>query len=110
MGDPTGKDASRQMLDDAAIRKNMDGISSVFQKFLTFEADDDRSSPSSTSPHTDAIMVNNNDWLSTIKYLDFLRDYGSQFTVNRMLSFESVKQRLARESPFSFLKLNYMIL
>jgi len=55
-------------------------------------------------------MVNNDDWLSSIKYLDFLRDYGSQFTINRMLSFESVKQRLARESPFSFLEFNYMIL
>eukprot|EP00555_Chaetoceros_dichaeta_P005483 CAMPEP_0198253334 /NCGR_PEP_ID=MMETSP1447-20131203/3785_1 /TAXON_ID=420782 /ORGANISM="Chaetoceros dichaeta, Strain CCMP1751" /LENGTH=503 /DNA_ID=CAMNT_0043938975 /DNA_START=153 /DNA_END=1664 /DNA_ORIENTATION=- len=106
VGDPTGKDASRQMLDDAAIQKNMDGISSVFEKFLTFE-DPQSSTP---TPPTDAIMVNNNDWLSAIKYLDFLRDYGSQFTVNRMLSFESVKQRLARESPFSFLEFNYMIL
>jgi len=59
---------------------------------------------------SDAIMVNNDDWLSSLKYLDFLRDYGSQFTINRMMSFESVKQRLEREAPFSFLEFNYMIL
>lgn len=100
VGDPTGKDESRVMLTDEAIRRNTDGISQVFQKFLQLGGDNP----------TDAILVNNDDWLSQIKYLDFLRDYGSHFTINRMLSFESVKQRLAREAPFSFLEFNYMIL
>lgn len=108
VGDPTGKDESRQMLNEESIQKNIDGISKVFDIFLNFEGkgDDDTES---VSP-SDAIMVNNNDWLSPLKYLEFLRDYGKHFTINRMLSFESVKQRLARESPFSFLEFNYMIL
>ena len=84
---------------DDAIQKNTDGISKVFEKFITF----------GEGP-TDAMMVNNDDWLSSLKYLEFLRDYGTQFTINRMMSFESVKQRMAREAPFSFLEFNYMIL
>merc|ERR1719223_1385885 len=84
---------------DDTIQKNTDGISKVFEKFITF----------GEGP-TDAMMVNNDDWLSSLKYLEFLRDYGTQFTINRMLSFESVKQRLTREAPFSFLEFNYMIL
>ncbi len=100
VGDPTGKDESRKLLTDADIQRNTQGISQVFRKFLTF---------GTTNP-TDAIMVNNDDWLSGLKYLDFLREYGTQFTINRMLSFESVKQRLNREAPFSFLEFNYMIL
>lgn len=100
VGDPTGKDESRVMLTDEIIKKNTDGISKVFEKFLTF----------GDATPTDAIMVNNDDWLSSISYLQFLRDYGSHFTINRMLSFESVKQRLSREAPFSFLEFNYMIL
>jgi tyrosyl-tRNA synthetase len=99
VGDPTGKDESRVMLDEATIQKNIQGISKVFQTFLTF-GDGDQ----------DAIMVNNDDWLSSLKYLDFLREYGTQFTINRMMNFESVKQRLEREAPFSFLEFNYMIL
>mmetsp|Transcript_14680 Transcript_14680/g.47994 ORF Transcript_14680/g.47994 Transcript_14680/m.47994 type:complete len:472 (+) Transcript_14680:64-1479(+) len=99
VGDPTGKDASRQLLDDDAISANIAGISRVFSKFLTF----------GDGP-TDAILVNNDDWLSPLQYLSFLRDYGRHFTINRMLSFESVKQRLERESPLSFLEFNYMIL
>jgi tyrosyl-tRNA synthetase len=105
VGDPTGKDESRVMLTDDIIAQNAAGISSVFSKFLNFEGTD-----SATGEDTDAIMVNNDDWLSSLKYLEFLRDYGSQFTINRMLSFESVKQRLDREAPFSFLEFNYMIL
>lgn len=105
VGDPTGKDESRKLLDDEMILKNTQGISKVFEKFLTFEDQD-----SEEKAPTDAIMVNNDDWLSSLKYLEFLRDYGTQFTVNRMLSFESVKQRLNREAPFSFLEFNYMIL
>ncbi len=105
VGDPTGKDESRKMLTEENIQQNINGISKVFDKFLTFESKNQGESSAS-----DAIMVNNDDWLSSLKYLEFLRDYGTQFTVNRMLSFESVKQRLARESPFSFLEFNYMIL
>lgn len=99
VGDPTGKDESRAMLDEATIQKNMQGISKVFETFLTFG-----------DGEQDAIMVNNDDWLSSLKYLDFLREYGTQFTINRMMNFESVKQRLEREAPFSFLEFNYMIL
>lgn len=99
VGDPSGKDASRQLLTQEAIQKNIDGITSVFSKFLKFGDGD-----------TDATLVNNDEWLSSLQYLDFLRDYGRHFTINRMLSFESVKQRLARESPLSFLEFNYMIL
>jgi tyrosyl-tRNA synthetase len=105
VGDPTGKDESRKLLTDDIILQNTQGISKVFETFLTFEGKEGaKDAPS------DAIMVNNNDWLSTLKYLDFLRDYGTQFTINRMLSFESVKQRLTRDAPFSFLEFNYMIL
>lgn len=100
VGDPTGKDESRVMLTEEIIQQNTAGISKVFQKFLSF---------GDANP-TDAIMVNNDDWLSSLKYLEFLREYGTQFTINRMLSFESVKQRLNREAPFSFLEFNYMIL
>jgi len=99
VGDPSGKDASRQLLTQEKIAENIAGISQVFEKFITF----------GDGP-TDAVMVNNDDWLSSLQYLDFLREYGRHFTINRMLSFESVKQRLARESPLSFLEFNYMIL
>ena len=110
VGDPTGKDESRVQLTDEIIRKNTAGISQVFEKFLTFANDDDDNNNSANANPSDAIMVNNDDWLSALNYLDFLRDYGTQFTINRMLSFESVKQRLSRESPLSFLEFNYMIL
>lgn len=97
VGDPTGKDESRVMLSNDAVQANINGISKVFQKFLIFG-------------DAAAMMVNNDDWLSQLKYLDFLREYGTHFTINRMLSFDSVKQRLDREAPFSFLEFNYMIL
>eukprot|EP00607_Mallomonas_marina_P008066 CAMPEP_0182417912 /NCGR_PEP_ID=MMETSP1167-20130531/2365_1 /TAXON_ID=2988 /ORGANISM="Mallomonas Sp, Strain CCMP3275" /LENGTH=410 /DNA_ID=CAMNT_0024591777 /DNA_START=321 /DNA_END=1553 /DNA_ORIENTATION=- len=99
VGDPTGKDESRQLLSEEMINENAASISRVFQKFIKFGEKD-----------TDAIMVNNADWLNNIQYLDFLRDYGRYFTINRMLSFESVKQRLAREHPLTFLEFNYMLL
>ena len=99
VGDPSGKDASRQLLTQEKIDENIAGISKVFEKFLVFG-----DGPS------DARMINNDEWLSSLQYLDFLREYGRHFTINRMLSFESVKQRLARESPLSFLEFNYMIL
>ena len=99
VGDPSGKDATRVMMTQEKIDENIGGISQVFEKFIQF----------GDGP-TDALMVNNDDWLSGIEYLTFLREYGKYFTINRMLSFESVKQRLARESPLSFLEFNYMIL
>ncbi len=99
IGDPSGKDESRKLLDDDAIAANMAGIKAVFSKFLTF----------GDGP-TDAVMVNNDDWLKGIEYLQFLRDYGRHFSVNRMLSFDSVKLRLEREHNLSFLEFNYMIL
>lgn len=100
VGDPTGKDESRQVLTESDVQRNIHGISKVFKLFLEF---------GNTKP-TDAILVNNDDWLSGLKYLEFLREYGTQFTINRMLNFESVKQRLNREAPLSFLEFNYMIL
>ena len=99
IGDPTGKDESRKLLTDAQIAANMAGIKQVFSKFMTFGAG-----------ATDAIMVNNDDWLSKLAYIDFLRDYGRHFTINRMLTFDSVKLRLEREQPLTFLEFNYMIL
>ncbi|KAL9178510.1 hypothetical protein ACHAXT_001848 [Thalassiosira profunda] len=99
-GRSDGEGTSRVMLTDDIIKKNTDGISEVFQKFLSF----------GDAQPADAIMVNNDDWLGGLKYLQFLRDYGTHFTINRMMSFESVKQRLTREAPFSFLEFNYMIL
>lgn len=98
VGDPSGKDTSRQMLLDDEIDENIAGIKKVFDKFLTFG-----------DKPTDAIMVNNRDWLDDLKYIDFLRDYGRHFSVNRMLTFDSVKLRLEREQPLSFLEFNYMI-
>ncbi|MEI6557384.1 MAG: tyrosine--tRNA ligase [Rhodospirillaceae bacterium] len=99
VGDPSGKDESRQLLTDAQIAANMAGIRQVFSKFLTF----------GDGP-TDALMVNNADWLDAISYIPFLREVGRHFTINRMLSFESVKLRLEREQPLTFLEFNYMIL
>lgn len=99
VGDPSGKDEARQFLSDEAIARNIDGISSVFSKFLTFG-----------DGASDAIMVNNADWLDELKYVPFLRDYGRHFSVNRMLTMDSVKLRLEREQPLSFLEFNYMVL
>jgi tyrosyl-tRNA synthetase len=105
VGDPTGKDESRVMLTEDRIRNNINGISKVFKRFLYFATNNEVNFATN-----DAIMVNNDDWLSELKYLDFLREYGTHFTINRMLSFDSVRQRLDREAPFSFLEFNYMIL
>jgi tyrosyl-tRNA synthetase len=99
VGDPSGKDESRKLLTNEDIAANMEGIREVFSRFLTF----------GEGP-TDAIMVNNADWLDELNYIEFLRDYGTHFTINRMLSFDSVKQRLEREHPLTFLEFNYMIL
>ena len=99
VGDPTGKDASRPQLTQDTIQANIDSIQTVFAKFLTF----------GDGP-TDAVMVNNDDWLSGYGYIQFLRDFGTHFTVNRMLSFDSVKLRLDREQPMTFLEFNYMLM
>ncbi|MGE5548057.1 MAG: tyrosine--tRNA ligase [Solirubrobacterales bacterium] len=99
IGDPSGKDEARRLLSDEDIARNMDGIKKVFDRYLEFGA----------GP-TAASMVNNADWLNTLNYIDFLRDYGRHFTVNRMLTFDSVKLRLDREQPLTFLEFNYMIL
>lgn len=99
VGDPTGKDASRPQLTDDTIKANIATIRTVFAKFLTF----------GDGP-TDAIMVDNDDWLSGYGYIQFLREFGTQFTVNRMLAFDSVKLRLEREQPMTFLEFNYMLM
>ncbi|MBK5264185.1 MAG: tyrosine--tRNA ligase [Alphaproteobacteria bacterium] len=99
VGDPSGKDESRQLLTEEKIAENIASIRGVFERFLTFG-----DGPS------DAIMLNNADWLDTLEYVPFLRDMGRHFTINRMLTFESVKLRLDREQPLTFLEFNYMIL
>ncbi len=99
VGDPSGKDESRQLLDEEKIAANMAGIKAVFSQFLTFG-----------DGESDAVMVNNADWLDQLNYIEFLRDYGRHFSVNRMLGFDSVKLRLQREQHLSFLEFNYMIL
>ena len=99
IGDPSGKDKSRKMLSNRDIENNLTGIKKVFTKFLDF-------SDSKTKP----IIVNNEEWLSDKGYLDFLREVGGSFSVNQMLNYESVKQRLDREQNLSFLEFNYMIL
>jgi tyrosyl-tRNA synthetase len=99
VGDPSGKDEQRKLLSDAQIQENMAGIKSIFQQFLTF----------GDGP-TDAVMVNNDDWLRDINYIAFLRDYGRYFSVNRMLTFDNVRLRLEREQPLTFLEFNYMVL
>ena len=104
VGDPSGKDESRRILTDDDIEQNLVGIRAVFVKFLRFEGQvfDGQAG--------NAIMANNADWLNSLNYIDFLRDVGRHFSVNRMLSFESVKLRLERQQELSFLEFNYMIL
>ncbi|HEX3422898.1 MAG TPA: tyrosine--tRNA ligase [Sphingomicrobium sp.] len=99
VGDPSGKDESRQLLSDDQIGANIAGIRRVFERFLTFG-----DGPS------DAIMMNNADWLDTLEYIPLLREIGRHFTINRMLTFDSVRLRLDREQPLTFLEFNYMIL
>lgn len=99
IGDPSGKDEMRKILDDEGIASNFAKIRGCFENFLTF----------GDGP-TDAIMVNNDDWLGELEYVPFLRDIGRHFTINRMLTFDSVKLRLEREQPLTFLEFNYMIL
>jgi tyrosyl-tRNA synthetase len=99
IGDPSGKDEGRQLLTNEVIDANIVSIKRIFERFLTF----------GDGP-TDAIMVNNADWLDSLEYIPFLRDVGRHFTINRMLTFDSVRLRLDREQPLTFLEFNYMIL
>ena len=99
VGDPSGKDTARPLLSDQDIEINKNGIKSVFEKYLTFG-----DGPS------DALIVDNADWLDSLHYIRFLRDYGPHFSINRMMGMESVKLRLEREQPLSFLEFNYAIL
>ena len=99
IGDPSGKDESRRLLTPEAIQGNIASIRRVFERFLTF----------GDGP-ADAVMVDNDDWLAGLAYIPFLRDIGPHFTINRMLTFDSVRLRLEREQPLTFLEFNYMIL
>ncbi len=99
VGDPTDKDRQRPLLTDAVINANLASIKGTFRKFLSF----------GDGP-TDALMVNNADWLEQLGYVEFLREYGVHFTINRMLAFDSVRLRLEREQPLSFLEFNYMLM
>jgi tyrosyl-tRNA synthetase len=99
VGDPSGKDETRKLLTDEQIDANIAGIESVFSKFLAFGEGE-----------TDALLVNNSDWLEALNYIDFLRDYGRHFSVNRMLSQDAVRLRLEREQNLSFIEFNYMVL
>jgi tyrosyl-tRNA synthetase len=99
VGDPSGKDTQRKLLSPADIEANIAGIRRAFEPFLTFG-----------EGAQDALMVNNDDWLSELSYIPFLRDYGVHFTINRMLTFDSVKLRLDREQPLTFLEFNYMLM
>jgi tyrosyl-tRNA synthetase len=99
VGDPSGKDETRQLLDEDAIERNIQGIRRSLESFLEFGERPEQ-----------ALLVNNAEWLDELRYIEFLRGYGRHFTVNRMLTFESVKQRLEREQPLTFLEFNYMIM
>ncbi|WP_028004244.1 tyrosine--tRNA ligase [Sinorhizobium meliloti] len=99
IGDPSFRDTSRPLLDNEQIATNFQGIRRVFERFLAF----------GDGP-TDAVMVNNADWLDGLGYIDFLRDFGRHFSVNRMLTFDSVRQRLEREHSLSLLEFNYMVI
>jgi tyrosyl-tRNA synthetase len=99
VGDPSFRSDERPLLDTTAIDANIDGMKQVFAKYLSYGEGDN-----------DAVMLNNAEWLDDLNYLEFLRDIGRHFSVNRMLSFESVKSRLDREQSLSFLEFNYMIL
>ena len=99
VGDPSGKDDSRKLLSAEDIARNMAGVKAAFARYLTFG-----------DGATDAVMVDNAEWLERLEYIAFLRDYGRHFSVSRMLGFDSVKLRLEREHPLSFLEFNYMVL
>ena len=99
VGDPSGRDSERSLLTEEQIASNIEGIGRVFAQYIRYG-----------DGTTDAVMVNNAEWLDTLNYIEFLRDIGRHFSINRMLAFESVKSRLDREQSLSFLEFNYMIL
>ncbi|HEX8643321.1 MAG TPA: tyrosine--tRNA ligase [Allosphingosinicella sp.] len=99
VGDPSGRDESRKLLDDVTIQANIASIRRVFERFLVFD-----------DGPTGAILVDNDEWLGRLGYIDFLRGIGPHFTINRMLTFDSVRIRLEREQPLTFLEFNYMIM
>src|SRR5579883_2196756 len=99
VGDPSGKDESRRLLTDSTIEANLKGIRTIFDRFLKFDG-----------RGGNAVMANNADWLNGLNYIEFLRDVGRHFSINRMLAFDSVKLRLERQQELSFLEFNYMIL
>jgi tyrosyl-tRNA synthetase len=107
VGDPSGKDESRRLLSDTDITENLKGIRAIFSRFLRFG---EAVGKVPEKARNDAIMANNADWLNALNYIDFLRDIGRHFSINRMLTFESVKLRLERQQELSFLEFNYMIL
>ena len=96
IGDPSGKDQTRKILDKNEIDKNIKTIEQTFSKFI--------------NTNKNSLIINNYDWLSNLNYIEFLREFGSKITLNRMLTFESVKVRLDREQPLTFLEFNYMLL
>ena len=97
VGDPSLKDKSRSLLEEKEIRNNLNGIKETFGRFIDLKK-------------TGTVVIDNNEWLGSLNYIDFLREVGSNFSVNRMLSFDSVKLRLEREQPLSFLEFNYMVM
>ncbi len=99
VGDPSGKDETRQLLTEERLASNIQGIKGSFERILRFD-----------DSETGALLINNDDWLSKLGYVEMLRDVGPHFTINRMLTFDSVKTRLDREQPLSFLEFNYMIM
>ncbi len=98
IGDPSGKDETRKILSDSEINNNAENLKTVFAKYLSFGSQNNK-----------AIIKDNSEWLDKLKYVDFLRDYGKYFTINKMLTFDSVKIRLEREQSLSFVEFNYMI-
>ncbi|MHA7818300.1 MAG: tyrosine--tRNA ligase [Erythrobacter sp.] len=99
IGDPSGRDETRQLMTDERLASNIAGIKGSFERILRFD-----------DSETGALLINNDDWLSKLGYIDLLRDVGPHFTINRMLTFDSVKLRLDREQPLSFIEFNYMIM
>lgn len=119
IGDPSGKDESRQILTEEKIQQNLDGIKNTLAKFILFDESEkdacdifkkNKNNPQALLSKVRAKLVNNDEWLKNINYIEFLRDVGKHFSVNRMLTFDSVKARLERDQPLSFLEFNYMIL
>ncbi|MES3081737.1 tyrosine--tRNA ligase [Sphingomonas faeni] len=104
IGDPSFKDEARKLLGEDGIKANVASIRRIFERFLTFAPEGEVGAP------TDAVMLDNAEWLDALEYIPFLRDVGQHFSVNRMLAFDSVKLRLDREQSLSFLEFNYMIL